>query len=238
MTFSTLISGVIPSHDKYNTRPGKVTRVIQHHWADITMGGLNSLASANRRASVNYLVLNTGMLLGQVPEEFRPWTSSSSMADNPSITIECQNSTVGPDWKVSNAALGSLEHLVADIAKRHAFGTVTRTNYRGHREFASTACPGPYLYPRLQSICDAANRINSNPVPSPVPLNESNTEEIMLVIVNKATGNGALVYADGGWVFITSGVDAVAIAKGARTEVINLDKGTFDCICCAKMHRS
>jgi len=176
MTFSSLISGTVPHHDKYNRRPGKVTRVIQHHWADTTMGGENSLASAGRRASVNYLVHNDGAIKGQVPEEFRPWTSSSAAADNPSITIEVQNETGGPEWKVSDAARNSIARLIADIAIRHGFGSLNRTNYRGHREFASTACPGPYLYPRLQSVCDAANKINAGPTPNPAP---TPTEESM-----------------------------------------------------------
>jgi hypothetical protein len=168
MTFSSLISGTIPSHSKYNIRPGKVTRIIQHHWGG-TSGGIERLSNPLQKASATYLVLSTGQILGQVPEEFRPWTSGGPAADNPSITIECQNSTGAPDYKVSDAALNSIERLIADIAKRHGFGALTRTNYRGHREFAATACPGPYLYPRLQAICDAANGTQPAPTPTPTP---------------------------------------------------------------------
>lgn len=188
--FSSLISGTVPHHDKFNRRPGKVTRAIQHHWADVTMGGEQSLASPRRRASVNYLIHNDGIIIGQVPEEFRPWTSSSSAADNPSITIEVQNQTGAPEWRVSDAARNSIARLLADIAKRHGFGSLNRTNYRGHREFAATACPGPYLYPRLQAICDAANAIHPgpgpiqpinppNPLPPFIPIQE---DDLMLII--------------------------------------------------------
>lgn len=177
MTFSTLISGTVPHHNKYNARPGRVTRVIQHHWADTTMGGETSLASPGRKASVNYLVHNDGTILGQVPEEFRPWTSGGPAADNSSITIEVQNETGAPEWKVSDAAISSIVRLLADIATRHGFASLNAQTYRGHREFAATACPGPYLFPRLQQIRDAANALRDggvvvvdNPLPPPVVL--------------------------------------------------------------------
>ena len=163
MTFSSLISGTIPNHGKYNSRPGKVTRVIQHHWGGVA-GGIERLSNPTQKASATYLVLSDGRILGQVPEEFRPWTSGGATADNPSITIECQNSTGAPDYKVSDAAVNAIEHLLADVAARHGFGSLTPTNYRGHREFAATACPGPYLWPRLQSIRDAANALRGSTI--------------------------------------------------------------------------
>jgi peptidoglycan hydrolase-like protein with peptidoglycan-binding domain len=168
MTFSSLISGTIPHHDKYNIRSGKVTRVIQHHWAG-TSGGIERLSNPKEKASATYIVLSDGRILGQVPEEYRPWTSGGYATDNPSITIECQNSTGAPDYKVSDKAYASLIRLLVDIDNRHGFGILTRTKYCGHREFAATACPGPYLYPRLQAICDAVNGVLPHPVPTPTP---------------------------------------------------------------------
>lgn len=161
MTFSSLISGTIPHHNKYNTRPGgidSVDKVIQHHWATQTMAGEKTLADPNRKASVNYLVYTDGTIKGQVPEEFRPWTSGGPAADNTAITIECQNSTGAPNWEISAAAEASIVRLLADIAtRRPKFNKqINRNNYRGHREFAATACPGPYLYPRLGLIAGKA----------------------------------------------------------------------------------
>lgn len=186
MTFSPLISGTIPSHGKYNSRPGGITRVIQHHWADTTLGGQAALENPNTKKSVNYLVHTDGVILGQVPEEFRPWTSGGAVADNPSITIECQNSTGGPEWAVSGAAIDSIARLIADIAARRGFGSLNRTNYRGHREFAATACPGPYLWPRLQPIAAAANALRAVPVniPAPAPtLTGSLQEDDMITLI-------------------------------------------------------
>lgn len=178
MTFSSLISGTIPHHNKYNMRPGgiaSVDKVIQHHWASpVDNSGDISLGSPGRKASATYLIHSDGKIFGQVPEEFRPWTSGGAAADNTAITIECQNSTGAPTWEISAAAEDAIVRLLADIATRHAkFNRhLTRSNYRGHREFASTACPGPYLYPRLQLICDKANTVlggGTVPVDNPLP---------------------------------------------------------------------
>lgn len=185
MTFSALISGTVPHHNKFNTRPGKVTRVIQHHWASNNSSGESALTSPSTKKSVTYLVRNDGIILGQVPEEYRPWTSGSSLADNPAITIEVQNETNGPEWKVSDAAIASIIRLLADIAKRHSFGTVTVNNYKGHRDFSATACPGPYLYPRLQSIRDAVNRGVTNNAPS---ITKKDSEMLLIQSTNRGIG--------------------------------------------------
>lgn len=168
MTFSALISGTIPHCGKYGARPGKVTRVIQHHWASVTMSGEAALASPTAKKSVTYVIHNDGIILGQVPEEYRPWTSGGSAADNPSITLEVQNQSGAPEWRVSAEAEASIVRLLADVAVRHGFGAITSQNYCGHREFAATACPGPYLFPRLQVIRDAVNA-GSTPTPAPAP---------------------------------------------------------------------
>ena len=177
MTFSELISGTVEHHEKYHSRKGvKITRVIQHHWATNTMAGEQTLANPNRKASATYLVYNDGTIKGQVPEEFRPWTSGSALADNSSITIECQNERNAPDWKISDAAENSIVKLLADIAERHeGIETYNEKNYVGHKNFAATACPGPYLSARLGAIRSEANALivggtaPDAPAPAPAP---------------------------------------------------------------------
>lgn len=168
MTFSGLTTGTLPHHNKYTSRHGRrITRVIVHHWAG-TVGGDVSLASPGREASTNYILYGDGRLVGQVPEEYRAWTSGSWDADASSITIEVQNSTNAPEWCVSNQAIAKLTILIADVARRYGWGSINRTNVRGHQEFAATACPGPYLYPRLGSIAANANALlKGKPTPTP-----------------------------------------------------------------------
>lgn len=158
MTFSPLISGTLPHHGKYSSRNGRaITRGIAHHWAG-TAGGDTRLTNPNIDVSTNYFIYSDGRIVGQVPEEYRAWTSGSWEADAGSITWETQNSAAGGDWPVSDAALNATIALLADIAKRYGWKQVVfGQQLRGHREFASTACPGPYLWARLPWIAQQAN---------------------------------------------------------------------------------
>lgn len=160
MTFSSLISGTIPHHGKYSSRNGLIpTRIIDHHWAG-TVGGDVRLANPNEAASANYIIYSDGRIVGQVPEEFRPWTSGSQAADGPSITFEIQNSTGSNglrdddpgSWKISDKAMASVINLTADIARRYKWGGVAPSQVRGHFEFYATACPGGYVRSRLGDI--------------------------------------------------------------------------------------
>lgn len=157
MTYSNLAVKTVPYHNKYNSRKGrKITRIIVHHWAG-TAGGDTRLMSRTAPASANYILYSDGTLVSQVPEEYRAWTSGSWEADASSITVEVQNSAAGGQWPVSDKAIAKLIELVADVARRYKWGKVDRTSVRGHREFQSTACPGPYLYSKLGYIAQQAN---------------------------------------------------------------------------------
>lgn len=166
MTFSPLISGTVPHNSKFSSRQGRpVSKVVQHHWAGTT-GGIERMTGPDQ-ASTTYLILTDGTILGHVPEEFRPWTSGSFDADSDAITIEVQNINgreYGDDnnpasWQVSDAAYASIVALVADVAARYGWGEVNGSNYRGHREFSSTACPGGYLWSRMDDTRAAAQAL-------------------------------------------------------------------------------
>ena len=168
MTFSPLISGTVPNNGKYSSREGRpISKVVQHHWAG-TSGGIERMSGPDA-ASTTYLILTDGRILGHVPEEFRPWTSGSFDADADAITIEVQNisgQVNGNDndpssWRVSDAAYNSIITLLVDVARRYGWASVTSSNYRGHREFSSTACPGGYLWSRMDNTRAAAQAVFS-----------------------------------------------------------------------------
>jgi hypothetical protein len=168
MTFSPLISGTVPHNGKYSSRQGRpVAKVVQHHWAG-TGGGIERMSGPDQ-ASTTYLILSDGRILGHVPEEFRPWTSGSFEADGDAITIEVQNTggqVNGNDsdpasWPISAAAHNSIIALLADVARRYGWADISSSNYRGHREFSSTACPGGYLWNRMDHTRTAAQALFS-----------------------------------------------------------------------------
>ncbi|WNT45387.1 endolysin [Arthrobacter phage Argan] len=178
MTFSPLASGTIPHHNKFSNRNGSpIIRVLQHHHAATGLAGVERLTDPNQQASANYVILSTGQILGQVPEEYRAWTSGSFEADAPSITYEVQNAggqVNGNDddpksWIITQAAEAAIVRLTADIAKRYKWGGVSAANYRGHREFYQTACPGGYIWNRMGIIRSNANAMVVGKVPTGTP---------------------------------------------------------------------
>lgn len=148
---------------KWSPRPdgAKIEGLVVHHHATTSNAGIDRLVKSNDPASANYIIRDNGNLIGSVPEEYRAWTSGSAEVDNVHITVEVQNSTGAPTWKISNAALATLVLLYADVAKRRKFEPV-KSNIPGHRDFAATACPGPYLYPKLGEVAQKAAALNGN----------------------------------------------------------------------------
>ncbi|MEE0869879.1 MAG: N-acetylmuramoyl-L-alanine amidase, partial [Bacteroidaceae bacterium] len=108
-----------------------------------------------------------------VSEANTAWHCGNWYGNHATVGIETVNSTLAPDYKVSDESLNTLIKLVADIAKRNNLGKLKidpKADYptlSGHKDWygAATACPGPYLYPKLQYIADKANAINYPPKP-------------------------------------------------------------------------
>jgi hypothetical protein len=205
MTFSPLINRTVPHSNKYNLRQGvAIVRTIQHHHAAVDLAGLDALVNPSAQKSVHYIILSTGELIGQVPEEFRAWTSGSFEADANALTIEVQNSggqVNGDDndpssWKISDAAYNTLINLVADIAKRHNFGAVSTNNYIGHRQVYATACPGGYLWSKMANTRSAANVIlskgvNTKPTPATPPVKGKTIWQLADETIAGLHGSGA-----------------------------------------------
>ena len=199
MTYSGLTAYSVAT-TKYSDRKGNnVERLIIHH----TAGGSNEgnvalLSTGARQVSASYCLRNDNKLVGIVPEEKRPWTSGSWDADKNSVTVETVNTTGSPNWEVSDDQLETLAKLAADLCTRYGWGSLDRNRVRGHREFASTACPGPYLWSKLNSIVARANEIlkggtTQSAVDTPAasaPAKKSN-DEIAAEVLAGSWGNGS-----------------------------------------------
>jgi hypothetical protein len=150
--------------NKKSSRKGHTPKkLIIHH----TAGGSNALAirmlsgtlrEGDKKVSSHYILLTTAELVGSVEEEYRAWTTGWE-ADKEAITVETVNSSGAPDWRVTDAQIAKLGRLAADLSMRYGWGRLTRENVDGHREYAATACPGPWIWSRLDSIIAHANRV-------------------------------------------------------------------------------
>lgn len=172
VTFSPLVDDTVAT-SKYSSRLGQsVELYVVHHTAGGTLeSNTNALATnPNRLASVTYLLNTDAHLRGIVPEEYRPWTSGSGDVDRRAITQETINSGGAPGWPVADIQLEETAKLIADVAERYAWSKINRGNVIGHREVpAATACPGPYLFPRLDPIVARAVEIRGGATPKPSP---------------------------------------------------------------------
>ena len=167
MSDSALVTRWIPAYSGNYTRNrarqgGKISEITIHHAAGIvSIDGLGELwQRVGRKGSSHYGV--AGSEVGQyVAECDVAWTNSDWPANCRAVTIEVSNSGGAPNWPISDASLQTLVQLVADIAKRNGLHPlVLGKNLTWHSMYTATACPGPYLYSRLQQICDEANNIN------------------------------------------------------------------------------
>lgn len=174
MTYSPLTDKRMPPTGRYQggvkwqARPSgvRINGLNVHHWASTNLSGLDRLVKSSDPASANYLILNDGTLIGSVPEEFRAWTTSAYANDDDKITVEIQNETGAPSWRISDAAMETLIRLYADIARRHKFPP-TRAHLKGHQEYGiATACPGPYLLPRLDEVARKAAALGNSTTPT------------------------------------------------------------------------
>lgn len=119
--------------------------------------------------SSNYGVGKDGSIGLYVDEANRSWCSSNAWNDNRAITIEV-SSDIDEPYAVTDEAYKSMINLVVDICRRNGIkkliwswdkeervNHVNGCNMTVHRDFAAKACPGTYLYSRMQDIADEVN---------------------------------------------------------------------------------
>jgi hypothetical protein len=126
---------------------------IFHHQAGLNDDAtIDAMVTGRKLVSSNYCISNEGRITLVVNEDYRAWTSGSSRDggrgaawDRRAITVEIENETVGPEWRVSDKAKQAAAALYNDAKSRYPI-----VNEFGHRELwekfrASypTYCPGP-----------------------------------------------------------------------------------------------
>jgi hypothetical protein len=144
-----------------------INGVVIHHVAGTN--GLNYVANANvRNSHPTYHIANSGAVTGIVNPARRPY-STGGTPDPSAVTFEIDNSSVGGDWPVSDAALDALIDVIvyhASQSPRAGKGfalnqkTVIQSEFfiAWHSQYKATACPGPYVTSKLDWIVSECNR--------------------------------------------------------------------------------
>lgn len=146
----------------------KIKGIVIHHAVTKNISAVDAtFANASRQASAHYTV--GGKEIHQhVSEANTAWHCGNWYGNHATVGIETVNSTLAPDYKVSDQSLDTLIKLVADIAKRNGLGKLKidpKADYptlSGHKDWygASTACVPldetelltPTGFKRLESI--------------------------------------------------------------------------------------
>lgn len=183
---------ILPHKNSPRNQP--ITKITIHHMAGVcSLEDFANIANS-RTESANYAIDKDGRIGLFCDEADRSWCSSSSWNDNRAVTIEVSNSKNGGDWPVSDNVMARLIDLCVDICQRNG---IKELKYTGDKEgsltihsmFAATACPGPYLKERLNSICDSVNREikmeATAPNNSKLPI-----DEIAKLVIRGNYGNG------------------------------------------------
>lgn len=173
MGFSPLanMSRRIQPGGRQSRRNSRIKGFTIHHQAGVNAHG--EASNPRREVSANYWITNEGVIIPNIDETMRPWTTgmagypAGTASDHRNITVEVSNSPEGVrsgSWAISAAAQRSLTALIADVFRRHKLGRVRRGTSSGvavHRDFVPTSCPGPYIMGRLSSIIADAERLRS-----------------------------------------------------------------------------
>ena len=165
MADSKLVNYEYYGHEHWNSRQGnKVDKIVIHHAASVISVEQLGQVFSIRNSSATYGIGSDGRVGQYVPEQYRPWTTSSWTIDKRAITIEVSNCETGGDWKVSDKVLEVLIELVADICRRNGIKKCSYTGTKNgvlqmHKWYANTACPGPYLGGKFPYIADEVNKL-------------------------------------------------------------------------------
>lgn len=166
----------------YAPRSQKVTTIVIHHAATTNFDAMPGIWTT-REASAHYGIGQNGAIRAYVDENNAAWACGSG--NQYTINIECTNLTGNPEWKVSDATIDSLVALIQEIQTRYG-----KLNIVGHRDIPgnSTACPGPYLYARLNQIRE---RVNGQTVTPIIPDSNAGNGGIGSNLINKTTSQVA-----------------------------------------------
>lgn len=203
MGFSPLadMSRRISPGGRQSARNSRIRGFTIHHQAGVNAHGQAS--APGREVSANYWITNEGVIIPNVDENMRAWTTGAAgypggaASDHRNITVEVSNSPEGVrtgSWAISAAARRALVNLIGDVFKRHGLGTVRRGTNGGvavHQDFVPTACPGPYIMRNLGSIINDAEKARGG---TPVRPNKPATKPV----ASKHGGSKLLMIHRGG----------------------------------------
>lgn len=181
MSYQLLTNRTAPCFTK--GRGGNTIKyIVIHHWDDPAKkpafeGVVNWFGTGNGNNSAHYVV-EAGRAARMVAEADTAWHAGHWGYNQQSIGIECNPRNTEADRK-------TIGELIDDIQARHGKLTII-----GHKDCASTACPGTY-YPPAKVLAPYIGK-TSNPAPKPNPVTppSADTDTLARAVIRGEYGNG------------------------------------------------
>lgn len=156
ITYQSLTSNMSSGRGSY-----KPVYIAIHHMAGNLSVQQCGNVFKNNEVSAHYGINGT-QIGGYVDENNTAWALGNFKRNQQSINIELANDGGSPNWSVSDTTIQTCIKLVADIAYRLGWTYISYTgdlngDIIAHKWVASTACPGPYLYGKLEYIAKQAD---------------------------------------------------------------------------------
>lgn len=169
MSNSKLVEYTRISPNQSGKRTHTISRITPHCTAgQVSIETLGAMfANKKRAASSNYGIGSDGRVGMYVKENCRSWCSSSGENDQRAVTIECSSDAKHP-YAMSSKVYKTLVKLCVDICKRNKKTKLiwipnkskalkykpkkTEMLITVHRWFANKACPGKWLYDKLDDL--------------------------------------------------------------------------------------
>jgi hypothetical protein len=166
MTHSRLTNQIKASNQSSSRDGTKIDTFLIHHQAGTNDdAAINMMVSGSRKVSANYTISNEGRITLVVDEDRRAWTSGSpsdggkgAAWDKRAITVEIENESAAPDWRISIAAKTAAARLLQDLRTRYSIAHVLghRDLWEKYRASYSTYCPGPETVAQILALANSA----------------------------------------------------------------------------------
>lgn len=159
------------THNSYR----KTSVTLHHNAGRLSLQGILDVWKV-RPASAHFQVDTSGDVGQYVKVNEYAWAVGNTAGNQSSISIEMANSTLAPDWVVSDTTWKSAARLSGWLFAKVIGQRPSESNFFRHKHWSSTACAGPHtdkvwsqIMSEAQASYDHFKSVSTAPAPTPKP---------------------------------------------------------------------
>lgn len=187
-----LIAGLNATGHVTHTQYRKDMVTLHHNGGRLSHEGVLQVWKT-RPASAQFDVDAAGAVAQYVKANEYAWACGSTVGNQRSISIEMANSTLGPNWEVSETTWRSAARLAGWIFAKIIGTRPTNSNLVVHHHWKATLCAGPHIDHVFNAILDLAGQHYDEFVgghaPTPPASGHKSVAEIAAEVLAGSWGN-------------------------------------------------